>query len=69
MLENIWLVREQICGTSDLEADSQWLMRELQVLSDMVQSCINENALIAQDQTDYQKHYDELVSRYDAVKA
>ena len=69
MLENIRLVKEQICVTSDLEAESQRLMRELQVLSDMVQSCINENARIAQDQTDYQKRYDELVSRYDAVKA
>ena len=30
--------------------------------------CINENARIVQDQTDYQKRYDELVSRYDADK-
>lgn len=69
MLENIRLVKEQICVTADLEAKSQRLMRELQVLSDMVQRCINENARIAQDQTDYQKRYDELVSRYDASKA
>lgn len=69
LLENIRLVQEQICGTADLEAESQRLMRELQVLSDMVQNCINENARIAQDQTDYQKRYDELVSRYDATKA
>lgn len=69
LLENIRLVQEQICGTADLEAESQRLMRELQVLSDMVQNCINENARIAQDQTDYQKRYDELVSRYDAAKA
>ncbi|WP_295155915.1 hypothetical protein [Selenomonas sp. AE3005] len=30
--------------------------------------CINENARIVQDQTDYQKRYDELVNRYDAAK-
>ena len=69
ILENIRLVREQICDTTELEAESKQLMNELQVLSDMVQSCINENARIAQDQTDYQKRYDELVSRYDAVRA
>ena len=69
MLENIRLVREQICDTAKLEAESKRLMREMQVLSDMVQSCINENARIAQDQTDYQKRYDELVSRYDVTKA
>lgn len=69
LLENIWLVQEQICDTTELEAESKRLMNELQVLSDMVQSCINENARIAQDQTDYQKRYDELVSRYDDVRA
>ena len=68
MLENIRLVQEKICGTADLEAESQRLMGDLQVLSDMVQQCINENARIAQDQTDYQQRYNELVSRYDATK-
>lgn len=69
MLENIRLVQEKICGTEKLEAESQRLMGELQMLSDMVQKCINENARIAQDQTDYQQCYNELVSRYDATRA
>ncbi len=69
MLENIRLVREQICDTADLEVESQQLMEEMKLLSDMVQKCISENARIAQDQSDYQKRYNELVSRYDATKA
>ncbi len=68
MLENIRLVREQICDTAELEAEDQCLMEEMNMLSDRVQKCISENARIAQDQTDYQKRYDELVSRYEAVK-
>lgn len=68
MLENIRLVREQICDTADLEAKSQRLMEEMNMLSDRVQKCISENARIAQDQTDYQKRYDELVRRYEATK-
>ena len=68
MLENIRLVREQICDTADLEAESQRLMDEMNMLSDRVQKCISENARIAQDQTDYQKRYDELVSRYQTTK-
>ena len=63
MLENIRLVREQICDTADLEAESQRLMEEMNMLSDRGQKCISENARIAQNQTDYQKRYDELVSR------
>ena len=34
----------------------------------MLQKCVSENARIAQDQAEYQMRYNELVSRYDAVK-
>ncbi len=44
-------------------------MGEMQMLADMVQNCIDEKARIAQDQTEYQKRYDDLVIRYDAAKA
>ncbi len=68
LLENLQMVLERICGTADLETESKRLMGEMQMLADTVQNCINENARIAQDQTDYQRRYDELVSRYDVVK-
>ena len=35
----------------------------------MVQNCIGENARVAQCQTEYQERYNELVRRYDTVKA
>ncbi len=69
ILENIRLVRGQICDTAELEVEGQRLMEEMNMLSDRVQKCISENARIAQDQTDYQKRYDELVSRYETVKS
>lgn len=68
LLENLKEVRMRICDTKSLEAEKMKLADELQVLADMVQSCISENARIAQNQTDYQKRYDELVDRYDEVK-
>ena len=34
----------------------------------MAQNCIGENARIAQNQAEYRERYNELVSRYDAVK-
>ena len=68
LLENLVQVKEQICDTAELEIESKRLMEEMQMLSDMVKNHINENARIAQDQKEYQKKYDELVSRYDAAK-
>lgn len=44
-------------------------LAQMQMLSDLIQKCIGENARTAQDQADYQNRYDELVSRYDGVKA
>ena len=49
MLENIRWVREQICDTADLEAESQRLMEEMNMLSDRVQKCISENARSKED--------------------
>lgn len=68
LLENLKEVRTRICDTKMLETEKRKLADELQVLADMVQSCISENARIAQNQADYQKRYDEMVSRYDEVK-
>ena len=44
------------------------MLEELQMLSDMLQKCVSENARIAQDQAEYQMQYNELVSHYDDVK-
>lgn len=68
ILENLRLVQEQVCDTTSLEAEQRKLADEMQILVDMVQNCISENARIAQNQEEYQKRYNELVSRYDAVK-
>ncbi len=37
-------------------------------LTDMTKNCIAENARVSQDQTEYQKRYDGLVTRYDKTK-
>ena len=36
---------------------------------EMTESCVRQNARIAQNQEEYQKHYEGLVARYDAAKA
>lgn len=55
--------------TAALESERDELMQETQVVSDMVQQCIYENAHVALDQTEYQKRYDGLTQRFDKAKA
>ena len=54
---------------TDLEREQEELQQETQVVSDMVQQCIYENAHVALDQTEYQKRYDGLTERFEKAKA
>ena len=55
--------------TAALEAEHDELLQETQVVSDMVQQCIYENARVAQDQAEYQKKYDGLTQRFEKAKS
>ena len=54
--------------TTELEVEQAQLLEETQVVSDMVQQAIQENAHTALNQTEYQKRYDSLVQRFDRAK-
>ena len=54
--------------TADLEKERDELLQEIQMIADMVQKCIYENAHVALDQESYQKKYDDLTARYEAKK-
>ena len=54
--------------TTELEAEQAQILEETQVVSDMVQQAIQENARTALNQTEYQKRYDSLVQRFDRAK-
>ena len=54
--------------TSALETEQAQLLEETQVVSDMVQQAIRENAHVALDQSEYQKRYESLVERFERAK-
>ena len=62
-------MQKLLFDTSTLEVEQAQLLEETQVVSDMVQQAIRENAHVALDQNEYQKRYDSLVSRFDKAKA
>ena len=68
LIANIEEAVNKISNTVDLETKRDDLAEHMRVLVDMTQNCINENARIAQDQTEYQKRYNDLVSKYESCK-
>ena len=69
IVANARLVRQTLCDTTALAEEKAKLQQELAVLVEMTEKCIRENARIAQNQEEYQRHYEGLVERYDAAKA
>ena len=55
--------------TTALESELSELEAEINIAAELIEDCINENAHVALDQTEYQKRYDALVARFDKVKA
>jgi site-specific DNA recombinase len=62
-------IKSTVFDTSDLDAEKTALEQEMVVVSEMMQQSIYENARVALDQTEYQKHYDGLTERFGKAKA
>ena len=62
-------MKSTLFDTKDLENRKTELQNELEVVAEMIQQGINENAHTALDQEEYQKKYDSLVKRFDTTKA
>ena len=53
----------------ELETEQSQLQEELNVVAELIQQCVSENAHVALDQTEYQARYDGLAERFDRTKA
>ena len=70
VIANLREVQAELGGTEDLEAEIARLDNERTVTGKLLQELIDQNARVAQDQTDYQQRSDEMFARYeDAEKA
>ena len=55
--------------TTELEAQQQELLSEMEVLNGMIQQMIRQNATVAQDQTEYNKRFDALGQKFKEAEA
>ncbi len=68
IIANLRIVRATLCSTEEMEKEQRSLCDELSVLVKSMEGCIAENARFAQDQETYQRRYDDLTTRYEAIK-
>ena len=68
ILEDCLLVQKELFNTTEADLQQQALRNEMQMAAEMVRRCIEENALKAQDQTEYLRQYEQYAQRYETLK-
>ena len=68
IIENFNAIKDTLYDVRLLETERSQLQEELNVVAELIQQYIKENARIALDQKEYQKKYDGLAKRLDNVQ-
>ena len=68
IIANFESMKDILYDTGPLETKQAELQDEMEIVTELIQQCINENANVALDQGEYQRRYDGLVQRFDTTK-
>ncbi|MDD2531051.1 MAG: recombinase family protein [Bacteroidales bacterium] len=68
IIENLKMINKTICNTDELTKQKNELHQKLVEQVDKIQELIEVNARVVQNQEEYQKEYEKLVSDYELTK-
>ena len=63
------LTRDVLTDTEEIDREIPELLRELEVVTELIKKCIAENSSSAQDQEKYTERYNNYVDRYEKAKS
>ena len=63
------LTRDVLTDTEEIDREMSELLRELEVVTELIKKCIAENSSSAQDQEEYTERYNSYVDRYEKAKS
>ena len=63
------LTRDVLTNTEFIDKEMSELLRELEVVTELIKMCIAENSSSAQDQEEYTERYNSYVDRYEKAKS
>ena len=69
IIRNLANIYDELFDTSKLQAEQTELEEELQVIAQMVDKCINDNAKTDTPSEDFEKRYNKLIKRYERTRA
>lgn len=68
IIANFESMKDVLYDTGPLETKQIELQNEIEIVTELIQQCINENANVALDQGEYQRRYNGLVQKFDTTK-
>jgi site-specific DNA recombinase len=68
IMENCEVIKQVLTDTTALDTKAEELQSEIEIVTELIRQCVDENAHIGLDQTEYQKRYNGLVARYENAK-
>ena len=63
------MIKNEVFDTAELERERKIIEYELENVAEQVQECIDQNARVAQNQAEYEQRYNELLGKYNSIKA
>ena len=69
VIETFRLIQDSVLDISALEKEQNELTEELSIVTGLIQDGIYKNAHVAQNQSDYNREYETLTSRYNTAKS
>ena len=69
LLEDCRIMQDHLTNCSAIDTEMDELLREIAVVTELTQRCIQENARSAQNQEEYAERYNGYVARYEKTKA
>lgn len=68
VLDDCRLVQNTLCDCADLDTEQAALVEEMDILSEVIRRCVEENTVKVQNQDEYYERYDRHVPKYDKLK-
>ena len=68
ILEDIRLVQATLCDCTELDTQQTSLAEEMEIVSELIRQCIEENTVKVQNQAEYLERYERHTRRYEKIK-
>ena len=69
LLEDGRLIQQALTDCTEIDRKLRDTEREMTVVAGLIDACVHENAMAAQDQSDYNSRYTELTEHFEALQA